>query len=499
MNVPAPLRFPGAVLVVFLAACGPETALPDGAPPSGDATSNAEQALTGRLGVDYSSARPSPASLRAAGYTFVVRYLSDYAQKNISIGEANALEAAGIDVVANWEDDGHQEILDGWGGGVHAAQVAAEQAAAAGMPGNRPIYFSVDFDAQPYQQAAVDAFFDGAASVIGRARVGAYGSYGVISRLFDAGKINWGWQTYAWSYGQWDPRASMRQIQNSAACGGGCDIDQALAADFGQWRGSGGGGAVVPESPLGKQYVALMHAPGKTGYWLVAADGGVFTFGEGLAFHGSMGGKPLAAPIIGGVAAPDGNGYWLIAADGGVFAFGSAQFHGSMGGQKLNAPVVGMAATPDGGGYWLVAADGGIFAFGNAGFFGSMGGQKLNAPVVGMASSVDGKGYWLVASDGGIFAFGDAPFHGSMGGTHLNAPVVGIAATADGKGYWLVAKDGGIFAFGDAAFHGSMGGTHLNAPVVGIADTADGYWMLGHDGGVFAFGAAGFYGSRAGM
>ena len=36
-------------------------------------------------------------------------------------------------------------------------------------------------------------------------------------------------------------------------------------------------------------------------------------------------------------------GYWINAADGGVFSFGNAQFHGSMGGIRLNAPVVGIA------------------------------------------------------------------------------------------------------------------------------------------------------------
>jgi hypothetical protein len=57
-------------------------------------------------------------------------------------------------------------------------------------------------------------------------------------------------------------------------------------------------------------------------------------------------------------------GYWLAAADGGVFAFGDARFHGSMGGVRLNAPVVGNAATETGRGYWLAAADGGVFGFG---------------------------------------------------------------------------------------------------------------------------------------
>jgi hypothetical protein len=78
-------------------------------------------------------------------------------------------------------------------------------------------------------------------------------------------------------------------------------------------------------------------------------------------------------------------GYWLVAADGGIFSFGDAHFYGSTGAIQLNRPIVGMAATPDGGGYRLVAADGGIFGFGDAGFFGSMGGSPINKPIVGMA------------------------------------------------------------------------------------------------------------------
>ena len=39
-------------------------------------------------------------------------------------------------------------------------------------------------------------------------------------------------------------------------------------------------------------------------------------------------------------ATPDGGGYWLIARDGGVFNYGDAGFFGSMGGQPLAGPVV---------------------------------------------------------------------------------------------------------------------------------------------------------------
>ena len=77
-------------------------------------------------------------------------------------------------------------------------------------------------------------------------------------------------------------------------------------------------------------------------------------------------------------ATPDGRGYWLVAADGGVFTFGTAGFWARPAGASEPA-VVGMAATPDGRGYWLVAADGGVFTFGDARFFGSAGGLHLNA------------------------------------------------------------------------------------------------------------------------
>jgi hypothetical protein len=83
-------------------------------------------------------------------------------------------------------------------------------------------------------------------------------------------------------------------------------------------------------------------------------------------------------------------GYWLVASDGGIFSFGDAAFYGSMGGAHLNQPIVGMASTADGGGYWLVASDGGIFSFGDAAFHGSMGGAHLNQPIVGMASTPTG-------------------------------------------------------------------------------------------------------------
>jgi len=175
------------------------------------------------------------------------------------------------------------------------------------------------------------------------------------------------------------------------------------------------------------------------------------------------------------LAATAGQGYWLVASDGGIFTFGDAGYYGSTGAIHLNQPIVGMAATPDGHGYWLVASDGGIFTFGDAGFYGSTGAIHLNQPIVGMAATPDGHGYWLVASDGGIFTFGDAGYLGSAPavGAHLS-DVVAMSSSSDGQGYWLAGSDGGINFFGDAASVGSMGGARLNQPIVGFAPLPEG-------------------------
>lgn len=190
--------------------------------------------MTSIPGVDYAWSHPSPTALRIAGKKFACRYLSGDATKNLSLAESKALAEQSISSVVVWETTARR-ALDGHAAGAADAARASTLAAGCGMPGSRPVYFAVDFDATEAQQTAINAYLDGAASVIGRARTGVYGGYYPVKRALDAGKVSWAWQTVAWSGGQWDSRAVIRQGAQATIGGVSVDLNTALADDYGQW------------------------------------------------------------------------------------------------------------------------------------------------------------------------------------------------------------------------------------------------------------------------
>ncbi len=148
---------------------------------------------------------------------------------------------------------------------------------------------------------------------------------------------------------------------------------------------------------------------------------------------GDVSAVDLNGSVLDSVATPTGLGYWLVAADGGIFAFGDAAFLGSLGDVPLNAPVRALVPTASDRGYWMIATDGGVFAFGDAGYVGSVPailapGQALNQAISGMVRY--GGGYLVVAEDGGIFSFSDLPFLGSLGDAPPDRPVVAVAAAS---------------------------------------------------------------------
>ena len=149
---------------------------------------------------------------------------------------------------------------------------------------------------------------------------------------------------------------------------------------------------------------------------------------------------------------PSGRGYWLVAADGGVFTFGDARFLGSTGHRSLAAPIVGIAPTPSGRGYWLVASDGGVFTFGDARV------PRLHRTPAPRRTDrrhrPDPDRSRLLARRPrrwGVHLRRRALPRHPRRRRSLTAPIRRIAAARTGYGYWLAARDGRTLAFGARA------------------------------------------------
>lgn len=184
-------------------------------------------------GVDYSFSRPDPAMLASRGVKLVGRYLwpAKYASKGITKAELDALKAKSIKTFFIFEQDG-KELLGGFAAGVAVATRAEDELKILGLE-RYPIYFNVDYDAPDSDMAKILDALRGVASVIGLNRVGLYAGYKPLKAAFDAKVITWGFQTYAWSGGQWDARAHLQQWSNGQ-WGDSVDFTRAVKAEYGQ-------------------------------------------------------------------------------------------------------------------------------------------------------------------------------------------------------------------------------------------------------------------------
>lgn len=159
------------------------------------------------LGIDYAWQHPNPAAIKAAGYDFVLRYLSQDPSKDLTAGEAQALHAAGLSVGVIWEQAA-QAALNGAAQGTADAAQANSQADTVGYPAGCPIFFAVDFDVQPGQMPAVVAYFQSAKANSERP-IGAYGSGALVAGV--QGECDYLFQAEAWSGSVVEPAADLYQ------------------------------------------------------------------------------------------------------------------------------------------------------------------------------------------------------------------------------------------------------------------------------------------------
>jgi Domain of unknown function (DUF1906) len=191
-------------------------------------------------GVDYSWTRPNPGCLYGSGKRFVCRYLGDDdTGENLHPPERDALHAAGLSIVLNWQTGKSFMLEGGFDEGKVDANIAKTQARELGAPDDRPIYFSLDVDPNNRDTewwARVEDYLAGVHEILGRDRTGVYGGWAAIERLIP-NHAKWGWQTYAWSAGRWSLKAHLQQYRNGVdLCGGLVDLDRTLVVgDYGQW------------------------------------------------------------------------------------------------------------------------------------------------------------------------------------------------------------------------------------------------------------------------
>ena len=463
---------------------------------SGEDTEEGAADLGVAKGVDYAWGRPSPHGLKADGYGFVARYVSyDTTGKTLTKGEADQLIGAGLDIVCNWEQSA-TAVLGGYNQGRSDAEEAAKQAKAVGMPGDRPIYFSVDFDAQSSQQGSINGYFDGVASVIGRARTGAYGGYYLVDRLFDDHKIKWAWQAYAWSYGNWDGRAQMRQTLNDQeVAGGSVDLDVAMKGDYGQW----GHSAPQPPPVAKEQKVGAgvtRNHDGRLEAFAFASDGGLAHTWQtkpngSWSSWASVAGTAIDTPTV--LANQDGRLEAFVSTVGGTVwhiwqttAGGSWSHWAELGdlGDAASAPAV--AANEDGRLEVFVTTTGGgvehIWQETSGGWssWSKLGGSASSAPAVGV--NADGRlELFATTSSGSVEHIWQTKANGawsdwaSFGGSGRSAPAIG--RNADGRlELFVTTKSNAVehiwqkTAGGAWSSWASLGGCNKSAPAVEIND-----------------------------
>ncbi|MGW3992231.1 glycoside hydrolase domain-containing protein [Amycolatopsis sp. NPDC004772] len=186
--------------------------------------------------LDYSAGRPSADAVVKAGHSGVIRYIGTPGRtKNITKTEYADMTAKGVGVALVYENHAG-DAAGGFAAGQTAARLARADADSIGFPSDRPIYFAVDSDQVTAANfAAVSAYLDGAASVLGSIdRVGVYGEYDVIEKNVGP-HARYGWQTAAWSGGKRSSKAALFQRLGQIYVGGiQSDVNDILAADWGQ-------------------------------------------------------------------------------------------------------------------------------------------------------------------------------------------------------------------------------------------------------------------------
>ena len=174
----------------------------------------------------------------AAGAGFVCRYL-----KNLTLGEAKALSAAGLKIVSIFESTAERARGGAAAGATDGAR-AFLQASALGQPQGSAIYATADFDDAAVDDVTVIAYFAAfKAALEGQGKLGVYANGATCQAALDAGVADFTWLAGGMGMrGSREFKASgkatmVQDVGDKAGLNLGIDIDSdtALSEDYGGW------------------------------------------------------------------------------------------------------------------------------------------------------------------------------------------------------------------------------------------------------------------------
>ena len=140
-------------------------------------------------------------SLKSKGIQYVGRYLGN-SWKSMDKTEADGIMAAGLQIVSIWETNPTHAAYFTKDQGVLDAKEASSYAKAISQTEGSAIYFAVDYDAAPADMPLILNYFSGVREGIDKNfRVGVYGSYSVLHKLYHHQAVDFYWQTTSWSRG----------------------------------------------------------------------------------------------------------------------------------------------------------------------------------------------------------------------------------------------------------------------------------------------------------
>jgi hypothetical protein len=160
------------------------------------------------LAIDYSFARPTPAAIKAAGVSGVMRYLGGSRNKDLTAGRPRTCWPRGLWIGLNWESSAQRVNVGGMAGGLDDAHSANAQADQIGAPHDAVIFYSCDTNPN---LGAARQYFQGVKSAGGR-RIGWYGGMQVGLQLVRDGLVQYVWVANAasWSgFSHWNDMAPV--------------------------------------------------------------------------------------------------------------------------------------------------------------------------------------------------------------------------------------------------------------------------------------------------